>query len=72
MKKTIKLEGLDCAHCAAKIEKKVSGMKGVDSCSVNFLTAKMILEVEELSDEMFNEIKKVVNKFEPDVEVKLI
>ena len=72
MKKTIKLEGLDCAHCAAKIEKKVAGMKGVDSCSVNFLTAKMILEVEELTDEMFGDIKKIVNKLEPDVEVKLI
>lgn len=72
MKKTIKLEGLDCAHCAAKIEKKVSGMKGIDSCSVNFLTAKMTLEVEELTDELFNDIKKIVNKFEPDVEVKMI
>ncbi len=72
MKKTIKLEGLDCAHCAAKIEKKVAGMKGVDSCSVNFLTAKMILEVEELSDEMFGDIKKIVNKIEPDVDVQLV
>ena len=29
MKKTFRLEGLDCANCAAKIEKKVKAMDGV-------------------------------------------
>ena len=36
MKKTIKLVDLDCAHCAAKIEKAVKKLDGVADASVNF------------------------------------
>ena len=33
MKKTFKLEGLDCANCAAKIENAVKKIDGVSSAS---------------------------------------
>ena len=36
MKKVFKLEGLNCAHCAAKIEEKVSKLEGVKSVVINF------------------------------------
>jgi Cu+-exporting ATPase len=32
------IEGLTCASCAARVEKKLSRLEGVDSCSVNFAT----------------------------------
>lgn len=71
MKKTFKLEGLDCANCAAKIEKAVSKLKGVSSATVNFMTTKMTIEGE---DENFDDIIKaaadIVKKYEPDVVVK--
>ena len=45
MKKVFKLEGLDCAHCAAKIEEKISKLEGVKSVVINFMTTKMTLKV---------------------------
>ena len=71
MKKTFKLEGLDCAHCASKIESSVKKLNGVSSASVNFMTAKMTIEGE---DEKFEDIVKaandIVKRIEPDVVVK--
>ena len=31
MKKTYKLQGLDCANCAAKMERKIAKLDGVNS-----------------------------------------
>lgn len=71
MKKTFKLEGLDCAHCAALIESKVAKLKGVSSASVNFLTTKMVIEGDDASmDEILENAKAIVKKIEPDVVVK--
>ncbi|HWQ58136.1 MAG TPA: cation transporter [Clostridia bacterium] len=71
MKKTFKLEGLDCANCAAKIENAVGKLSGVSAASVNFMSAKMTIEGE---DDKFDDIVKaahaIVKKFEPDVVVK--
>jgi Cd2+/Zn2+-exporting ATPase len=35
------LSGLDCADCAAKLEKRIAMMKGVSAAKVNFSTSKM-------------------------------
>ena len=48
MKKVFRLENLDCAHCAAKIEDAVRKMEGVTDVSVNFLSQKMVLEMRDL------------------------
>ena len=45
MKKTYLLEGLDCANCAAEVERNVAKLDNVNSASVNFLTLKMVLDV---------------------------
>ena len=66
MKKVFKLEGLDCAHCAAKIEEKVSKLEGVKSVVINFMTTKMTLESENM-EEVVEKVKKIVNEVEPDV-----
>ncbi|MEL7647588.1 MAG: cation transporter [Sedimentibacter sp.] len=71
MKKTFKLEGLDCANCTAKIEREVSSLDGVDSAVVNFMTTKMVIEGEE--DKMASIIaaaEKIVKKYEPHVVFK--
>ena len=71
MKKTYLLEGLDCANCAAEVERNVGKLDGVNSASVNFLTLKMVLDVEEAGfDETYKKIVKTVKKTEPDVEIK--
>ena len=70
MKVKVKLQGLCCANCAAKIEEKVSRLEGVDSAVVNFLTEKMILNADEMAlDTIKGQIETIVHKIEPDVEI---
>ena len=47
MKKVFKLEDLDCANCAAKMEAALQKLDGVNAVSVNFLTQKLTLEAED-------------------------
>lgn len=71
MKKTFRLEGLECANCAAKIEKAVGKLDGAMEVTVNFMTTKMIIEGED--DKMptiIAEAEKIVKKFEPDTVMK--
>lgn len=70
MRKTFILEDLDCAHCAQKIEDKVSKIKGVSNCKVTFLTQKLVYDVEDaLEAEVEEEMRKLVKNVEPDVTV---
>jgi copper chaperone CopZ len=71
MKKTYVLEGLDCAHCAAKIETAVSKIEGVSAASVNFMTTKMVIEADSERMEAIEAAAiKTVRKLEPDVAVR--
>ena len=38
------ISGMSCAACSARVEKAVSSLEGVDSCSVNLLTNSMVIE----------------------------
>ena len=68
MKKVYLLEELCCANCAAKIEKKVAALDGVDNVNVNFLTTKLTLEAaEEASADLFEQIRKIVRKVDDDI-----
>ena len=68
--KSYRLEGLDCANCAMKIEKGVQQIDGVKEATVNFTSGKLTIDVEE--DRLAaveQETKKVVRELEPDVKV---
>jgi copper chaperone CopZ len=70
MVKVLKVEDLECAHCAAKIEEGISKIEGVNSVSVSFLTQKITLDaVDAKFDEIVREIRKIVKKIEPDCTV---
>lgn len=70
MQKSYKLEGLDCASCADKIEKSVQKIHGVEKARVDFMAEKMTLEVESEHDlEVENEARAVIGKLESDVKV---
>ena len=70
MKRHFKLTDLDCANCAAKIENAVKKVDGVFDASVNFMAQKMVLEAADGRFEaVLNEVRKVINKIEPDVVV---
>ena len=72
MKKTFELEDLDCAACAAKMERKIGKIKGVDFVEVNFMTQKMTIEAADgLFDSVVDEAVKLIAKVEPDCKVNL-
>lgn len=70
MKKSFKLNDLDCANCAAKIETAIKKVDGVTAASISFMTQKMDLEApDDKFDAVLAEVKKVIAKVEPDVSV---
>ena len=72
MKKTFKLEDLDCANCAAKMECGIRKLDGVQNASVSFMTQRLTIEAD---DENFDRIVKqaaaVCRKIEPDCRILL-
>ncbi len=70
MKKKFKLEDLDCAECAAKMEDAIKKIDGVNDASVNFLMQKMTVDaVDEKFDAIMDEVVKVCAKVEPDCRI---
>ena len=70
MKKVFKLQDLDCANCAAKMENAIAKLPGVQKVSVNFMTQKLTLEAEEADfARILEEACKCISKVEPDCTV---
>ena len=70
MKKTFRLEDLDCAVCAAKMEDAIKKIDGVSDASVSFMTQKMTLDADEARfDEIVKTVVKVCKKVEPDCKI---
>ena len=56
MKKTYEIE-VDCPVCAGKLEKCALATEGVESCSVNVMTQKLVIEAEaDAQDKIIHEI----------------
>lgn len=71
MKNTYKLEGLDCANCAAKMESAIKKLDGVSNATVNFMTAKMVIEAaDDKMSMVLDAAEKIIKKIEPDVKLK--
>ena len=72
MKKVFKLEDLDCAHCANKMEVGIKKIAGVKNASISFMAQKMMIEFDEGVEEekVMNEVVKVCKKIEPDCVIK--
>lgn len=59
MKKKFKMEELDCANCAAKMEELIKKIPGVHDANMNFMTQKLTLDAD---DERFDEILALAQK----------
>ena len=59
MKKVFKLVDLDCANCAAKMERAISQIDGVQKATVSFMAQKLTLEAD---DARFDAIAKLAAK----------
>lgn len=67
MKKVFKMQDLDCANCAAKMENAVNKIAGVNSASISFMTQKLTIDAEDgRFEEIMDEVVKVCRKVEPD------
>ncbi len=67
MKKVFELEDLDCANCAAKMERAIAKIEGVSSVSVSFIAQRLSIEAEEEQfEEIMDKVVKVCRKVEPD------
>ena len=66
MKKKFKCE-VDCADCAAKIERAVKKIDGVEDDTVNFLTQQMTITApDDRFDDILGEALKTAKRVEPD------
>ena len=70
MVKTYKLQNLGCANCAAKMEKAINKLDGVNSATMNFFMQKLTVDVaDDKLDEIMVEVKKICKKIEPDMKI---
>ena len=70
MKKRFKLDEIDCANCARKLEDAIKKVDGVKSASVNFMTQKLMLEADDSEfDDVLDRVIKLAAVGEPDCEI---
>ncbi len=70
MKKTFSMNDLDCANCAAKMERLIQKIDGVQSVTVSFFAQKLVLEAE---DEKWDAVVRLaceaVKRVDPDCSI---
>ena len=72
MKKKFKLQDLDCANCAAKMEDAIKKIPGVNDANVSFMMQKMTIDAEDDKfDAIMEEVVRVCAKVEPDCKILL-
>lgn len=70
MKYTFKLNGLDCAVCASKVEIAVKQVPGVAEAHVHFITQKLNIVLQpDAPQNTLETVKKAAQKAEPDIEI---
>ena len=63
MKKKYHIEGIDCANCAAKVEKKMNDLPDV-SVTLTFATSQLLVEAEN-PDEVLPKLREIADRMEP-------
>lgn len=70
MRKVFKLDNLDCANCAAKMEDAIKKIDGVQNASMRFMTQKLVIEADESQmDSIVEQAASVCKKIEPDMTI---
>jgi len=64
----VKVLGLDCPNCTAKLERALANSKLLQNVSLSFVTKTLVysLNNEEDYNSSIDEIKRIINKVEPD------
>ncbi len=70
MRKSYKLDEIDCANCARKLQDKIAALDGVQDVSVNFMAQKLTLQAEDAEfDAVLERVVDLISDIEPDCEV---
>ena len=69
MKFKLKITGLDCPNCAAKLAGIMESKDGITSAKINFLTEKLTVESELAETELIELLNKTAKSFESGVSV---
>lgn len=70
MKKKFKLQDLDCANCAAKMEEGIKKIEGIHDATVSFMAQKMTIDAEDdRFDDIMDQVVAVCAKIEPDCKI---
>lgn len=70
MRKSFKLDEIDCANCAAKLESAIKELDGVQNASINFMLQKLTLEAaDDDFDAVLDAVVELTAKVEPDCEI---
>lgn len=70
MKKSFKIEDLCCANCAAKLERAIEKLDGVEKVALNFIAEKLTIEADENKfDSILSECVKLAKRIEPDCKI---
>ncbi len=72
MKKTFKVQDLDCANCAAKMERAIAKIDGVASANMSFMSQRLTIDAaDDRFDAIMQEVVKICKKVEPDCKIVL-
>lgn len=71
MRKTFELEDLECANCAAKMERDISAFPEVTKCTITFMTSRMSITVPDGTDldAVLDKAQKVMRSYEKDCRI---
>lgn len=65
MKKAFKIENLDCANCAAKMEERIKKLNGVNFAAVSFATQRLVLDAnDDIFDSVIEQCKQICKKID--------
>jgi copper chaperone CopZ len=71
MKYKFKIKGLDCANCAAELERKIGKVEGITEATISFMSERLTIECdEENKEEIMKKVQKVIKREEPDCTIK--
>ena len=70
MKKVFRMEDLDCANCAAKMENAIKKIEGVEDATISFMAQKLTLVAEDDKfDDILKKAVKACKKVEPECRI---
>ena len=66
---TLYVEGLDCPNCAAKLERALNKIEGIDNVVIDFIHEKIVYESSFSVEKVITKMNEVASKVEPDATI---